>query len=156
MVLQRKSCIKCYRIADNRHPIFSGDGAQKIGGRWNLIGKSVIYASQNLSCAMLELRVHLNDVPLPDTHKYIEIISHKEVSVEEVNVKDLKIWDVSEDSESKELGNKWLEEKRSLILIVPSIIIPQEKNLIINPNHPEYKKLKVSEPRSLRWDERLF
>jgi RES domain-containing protein len=41
-------------------------------------------------------------------------------------------------SDSKEYGNKWLEEQRSLILVVPSIVIPQEKNYIINPNHPEF------------------
>lgn len=156
MVSQHKNNITCYRIADSRYPIFSGDGAQRIGGRWNLVGRSVIYASQNLSCAMLELRVHLNGIPLPDTHKYIEITSNSEVSTEELSLKVFKSWDVTNDSDSKDYGDKWLEEKRSLILIVPSIIIPQEKNFIINPNHLEFKKLKASRPKALDWDERLF
>lgn len=156
MVSQYKGHIKCYRIADSRHPIFSGYGAQRVGGRWNSVGKSAIYASINLSCAMLELRLHLNNLPLPHTHKYIEIISNKEISVEEMDIDDLKAWNVKEDSESKEYGNQWLEENRSLILIVPSIIIPQEKNVVINPCHPEFKKLKISKPLSMKWDKRLF
>lgn len=156
MASQHKNNVTCFRIADNRYTIFSGDGAQRIGGRWNLVGKPVIYASQNLSCAMVELRVHLNGIPLPNTHKFIEITSSSEVSTEKLSLKEFKTWDINNDSDSKEYGNKWLEEQRSLILIVPSIVIPQEKNYIINPNHPEFIKLKASKPRALGWDSRLF
>ncbi len=156
MVSQHKRNITCYRIADSRYPIFSGDGAQRIGGRWNLVGRPAIYASQNLSCAMLELRVHLNGIPLPNTHKYIEITSSSTVSTEELSLKVFQSWDISSGANSKEYGTKWLEEKRSLILIVPSIVIPQEKNFIINPNHQEFEKLKASKPRSMAWDKRLF
>jgi len=156
MVSQHKNHITCYRIADSRYPIFSGDGAQRIGGRCNIVGRSVIYAFQNLSCAMLELRVHLNGLPLPDTHKYIKITSSSAVSTEELSLRVFQSWDVSSDANSKKYGNNWLEEKRSLILIVPSIVIPQEKNIIINPNHQEFKKLEASKPRSMAWDKRLF
>lgn len=157
MVSQYKKPIVAYRIGDSRYPVFSGEGAQKYGARWNPIGRAAIYASLNLSCAMLELLTRLNDIPVPDTHMYIEITSaEKEVTIEEVERADFKTWDLDDIYETQEYGNKWLAELRSVILIVPSIIVPIEKNVVINPNHSDFKKLKASTLMPIKWDPRLF
>ncbi len=156
MASQYKTTFSAYRIADIRHPIFSGEGAQRFGGRWNKIGQSAIYGALHLSCAMLELMVHLNDTPIPDQHHYITITSTKKLLVDEVQISDFKFWDLNNTLETQDFGSKWLTEQRSVALIVPSIIIPIEQNIIINPSHPDCKNLEIASPKPLKWDSRLF
>jgi RES domain-containing protein len=156
MAFQYRTLLKAYRIADSRRKIFSGEGAERYGGRWNPVGRPVIYASQSLACAMLESLVHLNDIPIPNSHKYIEITSENRVFIEEVSYEELANFNISNEYETKEYGNKWLEEQRTLVLLVPSIIVPKEKNVVINPNHKEFNQLKASNPEFLKWDRRLF
>ncbi len=156
MASHLKLTLKCFRIADSRHQIFSGYGAEKYGGRWNPIGSAAIYTSQTLSLAMLELRVHLNEMDLPNNHRYIEITSTKDIHTEKVDIQDIKGISVDNDSASKEYGYKWIKEARTVALIVPSIIVPQEYNIVINPAHEDFKLLKASDPKKIKWDQRLF
>lgn len=151
-----KDKIKGYRIADRRHSIYSGAGAERYGGRWNPVGRQVIYASENLSGAVLEILVHLNETPLPNTHVYIEIFSEDKIALEKVESHEFKVWDIYDDFETKQYADLWLEERRSAVLIVPSIVIPEQKNLVLNPNHPDFDKLKISKPKLMNWDHRLF
>lgn len=145
--------LSCFRVADSRHEIFSSEGAERFGGRWNYVGSKVIYAASSLALAILELRVHLNQLPIPATHKYIEITATKSITIEQVTQSEVKYEDLSS---CQEYGYKWLQEKRSLILFVPSVIVPIEMNILINPTHPEFKLLKACEPKAIELDRRLF
>lgn len=149
--------MQIFRIADGRHPIWDGTGAALVGGRWNSPGKPVIYGSLSFSCAMLEILAHTNIGRVPETHQYVIAEVPKDVSVEILQEDMLpQGWDTENTAPARVFGDQWLNEARSAILIVPSIIARLDRNAIVNPFHPEAKKLIVSEPQKVIWDKRLF
>lgn len=149
--------MQIYRIADGRHPIWDGSGAGLIGGRWNSPGKPVIYGSLSYSCAMLEILAHANTGRVPETHQYVIAEVPKDVSVEILLEDTLpQGWDSENTASARAFGDQWLNEARSAILIVPSVIARLDRNALVNPLHPDAKKLIVSEPKKVVWDKRLF
>jgi RES domain-containing protein len=149
--------VQIYRIADGRHPIWDGSGAGLIGGRWNSPGKPVIYGSLSYSCAMLEILAHANIGRVPQTHQYVIAEVPKDVSVEILEGSTLpEGWDLENIASARAFGDQWLNEARSAILIVPSVIARLDRNALVNPLHPDAKKLIVSEPKRVIWYKRLF
>lgn len=149
--------MRLIRIADKRHPVWDGTGAGLFGGRWNSPGRMVIYASQSYSCAMLELLVHSNIGRVPLTHQSVTVEVPKSVMVEKKELTQLPVgWDGESNSISRAIGDQWLEEKRSVILLVPSVVVNMECNAVINPLHPDFNRLIVSDPVPVVWDKRLF
>ncbi len=130
-----------WRICKRQHvyDAFSGIGAEKYGGRWNHTGERMVYSSTSLSLATLELFVHLEPDCLPDDLHSVEARFRDLASAEEFAVAQLpKNWrDFPAPAILQDLGTKWLRERRSLLLIVPSAVNPDEKNVLINPLHPE-------------------
>ena len=149
--------VKLVRIADNRHPVWDGTGAGLFGGRWNSPGRMAIYASQNYSCAMLELLVHSGIGRIPSTHHAVNVEVPELVATEKIELAQLPTgWDWETTSISRAIGDRWLEEKRSAVLLIPSAVVRQEWNAVINPAHPDFTLLRVSEPVPVVWDRRLF
>jgi RES domain-containing protein len=149
--------VQIYRIADGRHPIWDGSGAGLIGGRWNSLGKPVIYGSLSYSCAMLEILAHANIGRVPQTHQFVIAEVPKDVSVEILEGSILpEGWDSENTASARARGDQWINEARSAILIVPSVIARLDRNALVNPLHPDAKKLIVSEPINVIWDKRLF
>lgn len=149
--------MRIYRIADERHPIWDGTGAALIGGRWNSPGKPVIYGSLSYSCAMLEILAHANIGRIPDTHQYVTAEVPKSVSVEILEGNILpQGWDSENSATARAKGDQWLLEVRSAILIIPSVIAKIDQNALVNPLHPDAKKLVISAPQKVIWDKRLF
>lgn len=149
--------MQIYRIADGRHPIWDGSGAALIGGRWNSPGKLIIYGSFSYSCAMLEILAHANIGRVPETHQYVIAEVSEDVSVEVLLEDTLpQGWDSENTASARAFGDQWLNEARSAILIVPSVIARLDRNALVNPLHPDAKKLIVSEPKKVIWDKRLF
>ena len=147
-----------YRISGQR---FANDlsvtGARLNGGRWNSVGLSLLYAASYRSLALLEILVHTtnNYVPddlmlitieIPDTILIKEIL-HEEIS-DELNRKKAQ-------AQFQTIGDKWIKSQTSLILKVPSVIIPEEFNYLINPLHKDFHKVKIKETKLFRFDERL-
>ena len=141
-----------YRIGKNKYiKDLSGDGARLYGGRWNYQGYRVLYASESLALAILEyitktgaVETELKDLSIA----YLEI--EDGVSISEIKIEDLpENWNNYPAPEDlKRLGTDWLISAKSLILKVPAISVPDSFNILINPLHPEFKKvslLKVSE-----------
>ncbi len=146
-----------YRIADERHPIWDGTGAALIGGRWNSPGKPVIYGSLSYSCAMLEILAQANIGRIPETHQYVIGQVPEGVSVEILEENTLpQGWDSENCASARAFGDQWLLAARSAILIVPSVIARLDQNALVNPFHPQAKKLIISEPQKVIWDKRLF
>ena len=142
---------RAFRIADRRHPIFDGTGAYRSGARWNSPGRRVIYAADSYPGAVLEILVHSRIGKLPRTQAWIEIGIPADVSLERFEGK------APEASLARSLGDAWHEERRSLILLVPSVVTAGiSLNVLINQEHPEFSRLKASKPREVIWDERLF
>ncbi len=147
---------RAYRIADLRHNIFDGSGAATFGGRWNSPGRRVIYAAESYSGAMLEVLVNSNIGRMPKHHGWIEILIGGDVSVEEVDVRKVRRWDASDQRASRMFGDKWYDERRSTVLIVPSTVTRIERNVVINQQHAGFQKIQSTKPKPVIWDERLF
>jgi RES domain-containing protein len=146
----------CYRIGDPRGewPVFSGGGSSQYPGRWNDSGQSMIYLSEHLATAMLEKIIRVHELP-PNQH-YINVAIDTGCSYEEVNPETLPGWNEASCQVARKHGSLWFEQKRSLILIVPSAVTRVEKNVLLNPLHPEFEKVKPSRETPVFWDKRLF
>jgi RES domain-containing protein len=149
-----------WRICRSKHEAtaFSGDGAEKAGGRWNQKGYPMVYASENLSLAALELFVHISPGIIPDDLISLQGRFPAKVSVTKFAETDLpKNWRrYPAPLRLKTLGTKWLRDGKTLLLVVPSAINPVEKNILLNPAHPEMKLLKIVSRQSFQFDPRMF
>jgi RES domain-containing protein len=124
-------------------------------GRWNVVDVRVIYASEHYSTAMLEALAHGTD-RLPPNQHFIVITVPAGTSYEVVTKDHLPGWDAAKPSVSCEFGARWVAEGRSAILLVPSYVARLERNVVINPAHPEAAGIETSLPEPVWWDERLF
>lgn len=147
---------RAYCIADRRGKIFDGQRAALVGGRWNSAGRRVIYAAETYAGAMLEVLVHANIGKLPSTHSWIEITMAKGISVEEAHASDIPGWDAPDQRSSRRFGDRWYDEGRTAVLFVPSLVARPERNLAINQDHRDFKRLRATVPKPVIWDQRLF
>jgi len=149
--------LTAYRIGDpnGAFPIFDATGSTRFPGRWNTPSSPMIYASEHYSTAMLEKLVHGSGQLPPDQH-FVTITIPNGIGYEMFNEAKLPDWYVQSAASSKAFGEAWQQSKRSLILIVPSVVARIEKNILINPEHPEFGKIAVSLHQPVWWDERLF
>ena len=149
--------MRAFRIADRRFPIFDGTGARLIGGRWNSPGRPVIYASETFAGAVLEVLVHANLGRVPKTHAFVEISIPDIIVTGIVTPQDLSGWDAEDPTISRAYGDEWLRGNRTAVLRVPSVVTGgREHNILLNPEHPEFKSVTASLPQDLAWDRRLF
>ena len=149
--------LTAYRIADARHPIFDGSGAALIGARLNSPGRPVIYAGASYAGAMLERLVHAGTGRIPKNQKVVVINIPARVSREEWTIEKLpRGWDRDDNLVSQQLGDQWLAEQRTAVLIVPSAVAKYEKNIIVNPAHPHFRWITALKPELVVWDARLF
>ena len=133
-----------------------GAGAKIAGGRWNSPGRRVIYAAESYAGAMLEVLANANIGRIPKHHSGIEIVIAEGVSVETVDVRKVRRWDSPDQRASRMFGDKWYDEQRSAVLIVPSTVARVERNVVINQEHAEFRRLRATKPKPVVWDERLF
>ena len=137
-----------YRIGSRPHPLLDGRGAAAgDDGRWHSRGRYVIYAAEHYATALLEKAAQLNSVRLPRTLVYIQIDIPSGTSVEVVAAQDLPGWDSDDKSVSQRFGDHWYDERRTLVLIVPSLAAPGiERNVLINQRHPEFAGVTATPP----------
>jgi RES domain-containing protein len=146
-----------YRIADGRHSIYDGTGAMLSGGRWNSVGKKVIYAAGSYAGAMLEILVHANSSIPPKHHQVVRIVIPEKVKIETLLPAQLPNWDAEDLTAARSFGDRWLEEARTAVLCVPSVITEgRESNVLINPLHARAHLIQASLPEAVHWDARLF
>jgi RES domain-containing protein len=146
-----------WRLARLAHAKLDGEGARLAGGRWNSRGRAAVYASSRLSLAALELLVH-TDVPLvpPDLVAF-EIEVPDTIPVETVDVASLpKDWRLPGHPSCRAIGDTWLAEERTAVLRVPSAVVPEEWNFLINPAHAAAKAIHVVGRRKFAFDSRLL
>ena len=121
----------------------SGKGAESSGGRWNRPGQPVVYTASTASLACLETVVHLNAASLPLNRFLVRIDVPDAVwqARQTWRLEDLPVgWSaVPEGKVSLDLGDKWLHTRESALLVVPSVVVPEEFNVLINPLHPSAK-----------------
>ena len=146
-----------FRIGDpaGSYPIFDATGSTLAPGRWNTPGSPVIYTSEHYSTALLEKLVH-GSGRLPPNQHYVTVTIPRGVSYEVLSEPALPGWDTMPAMVSKAFGERWCVERRSAILIVPSVVARPDNNVVINPAHPESAAIDVSLHRPVYWDRRLF
>lgn len=145
-----------YRIADARHPIIDPTGAILHGGRWNSIGKRVIYAAETYSTALLEVLVHANLNRLPRNQQVVQIFIPEETEIETADPAAVPGWDAADNIASRAFGDRWYDQRRSLILRVPNVVTQgRDWNLGINAEHPQFSALRADSPVAVYWDPRL-
>jgi len=152
------SKITAWRITSEKYAetAFSGEGAKEYGGRFNSPGTPVVYTSESISLATLELlakaggRQRLSGrVVLPVTFGEEHLITQGGEDLPDG-------WDERPyGPSSQQVGDEWVQSEASLILRVPSVVVPEEHNYLINPEHPEFGELEFGEPRPLDPDPRL-
>ena len=143
-----------YRIARKKYiNDLSGKGAELAGGRWNLKGLPVIYTSSTLSLAMFEILVH-TDKDLPPVDMYFS-----ELEIPDKLIIDDYFNEVSFEH-ALNIGSNWIKEAESLAIKVPSVLMPKnytrDFNVIINPRHKDFPKIKILKTEPCNFDLRLF
>ena len=135
---------------------FGGEGARLFGGRWNSPGVSVIYVSSSLSLTVLETLVHA------DSRRFERDYVVFELSIPDALILELRAADLPEDwraravsGGARQIGDAWAVAQASVALAVPSVIVPQERNYLLNPAHPQFVELDIGEAQPFRFDERL-
>ena len=135
----------------------SGNGAKMYGGRWNNKGVPVLYTSSTRALAALEILVHISTNNVQPIDFSILSIFLPENSIDEIPFTALKteIDKNGLNSNFKFIGDNWIKSNSSLLLKVPSIVIPEEYNYLVNPLHKNFNKVKIVENKLFRFDNRL-
>jgi len=136
---------------------FDGEGAFLFGGRWNSCGTRVRYTAGSLSLAALEMLVHLNSAELLSSYSYAKLeFEEKDVLPVEDLVKLPKNWSASPPSIAiQRIGDEWAASLQSLVLRVPTSVVPGEFNYLINIAHPRFAYIQRSRPSTFPLDKRL-
>lgn len=149
--------LKCYRIGDphGRYPIFDATGSRSFPGRWNTSARPILYTSQHYSTAMLEKLVQGSGSIPPNQH-YIEITIPGGLTYESFDPARVPDWADPACRSSKHFGDDWQASRRSVLLIVPSVIARVDSNFLVNPDHPEFGRITTSLHQPIWWDSSLF
>jgi RES domain-containing protein len=136
---------------------FDGEGARLYGGRWNSVGTPMVYTSQSVSLAVLEMLVHLEDTSVLAAYRLCAV-TFDEALLETVGEKMLPPnWrDPLAPPALQHLGDDWVQSRRSAVLRVPSVVVPSEYNYLLNPLHPQFAKLEFGAPLPFEFDSRLL
>lgn len=153
--------MRVYRIEREKYldaPLRGIGAALTEGYRWNSLSTYLVYTAESRALATLEVSVHLDlSEDLPMDRYYVEIDIPDDVDILEISTEDLpENWDAKPPIlETQFIGDDFVKDTSAAVLKVPSSIIPPEFNYLINPNHPEAKKITVISREPLRFDQRF-
>lgn len=154
--------ISIWRIAADTKDFGADDltakGAEKTGGRWNREGTPILYAATSRALAALETIVLLNAGGLPLNRYLVEITLPDDIwdaaQVETSSTLEVG-WDAEPASATSiDLGTNWATGSSSLLLVVPSVIVPEEQNVLVNPRHRDIARVRVNKVRKWLFDPR--
>ena len=148
-----------YRLSSRKRvEDVSGKGAELYGGRWNTIGTPVVYAAESRALAVLEFLVHVQQTEWPTTLAFVAIEVPTNAGIETVAMGSLPVtWrDPLPTEELATMGTAWANDGTNLALRVPSVIIPSEFNIVLNPRHKQFAGVRISKPEPFTFDERLM
>jgi RES domain-containing protein len=139
---------RVWRICKQRYDAFGGQGGRLVGGRWNHPGAAVVYTSATLSLAALELLVQLDldDVPGDMVAISADIPDSVRRSVLAIDAPERDWRRYPSPSDLCNVGTRWATSMDTAVLVVPSTIIPSERNYLLNPAHPAFREIHVQPP----------
>ncbi len=135
---------------------FSGEGARLYGGRWNPKGCEVVYTAESQSLALLELLVQ--DDPLRANYVLIPAVLPSDLRMTQLDAGELPDnWrTLGARDVLQAMGLEWIRSGQTAVLSIPSAVLPEERNYLLNPRHPDFVRIVIGEPRSLQTDTRLL
>ena len=145
--------------AVDRSTAFSGAGAFRYGGRWNSPGRYAVYASKYVSTAALEILVHAGSPrAIPKDELAIRVVIPDDMAIQHVSVSELPPnWRELNHPACLALGDAWIESGRFAVLDVPSAVVPEDRNVVVNPKHPDFNRIDATDAGApFRWDRRLI
>ena len=152
--------MRLHRLVKARHAAspLNGEGARRAGGRWNPKGMPLVYCSSSLALAALELLVHLDPAAIPEDLIAIEAQAPDSLPLLQWVPADLPAgWRTDPVQPTLQaMGGAWVKGARSGLLLVPSVIVPSEVNILINPAHPDVARILVLARTPFTFDPRLF
>ena len=151
--------MKIYRLTKtNFINDLSGEGARLFGGRWNKRGDSLLYFSEHLSLCVLELLTRIDFEFLVDDYSFIEVeVPSSLISMLKKPSRISKKWRSNPPVSDTEIyGSTWLKNNKTLGLAVPSAVLTNENNILINPRHPQFSQLKIIKTSVLDLDSRVL
>ena len=129
----------------------SGEGVRLYGGRWNPPGAAVVYASESRALAVLETFVHVTLEARTMQFLLYTITLPKRVRLQRYTRRRAR-----EPAANQEVGRAWLDDGTALALVVPSVIVPQEANYILNVRHPQFAQMRIGKPEPFSFNEPLW
>ncbi len=148
-----------YRLAKERFKNdLSGKGAEIAGGRWNSKGVAVLYTSESRALCTTEIAVHTPLGILPDDFYLITIDIPDNIEIKEIKATQLpENWkNIPHINDTQQTGNKFIKEKKFLVLKVPSAVVQGDYNYLLNPAHKDFEKIKIKKTEKFEFDKRLF
>ena len=136
-----------------------GEGNRIFGARWNSPGRGVVYTCDTLSLCVLETYVHFPSAQrevIPD-YEAVQISIPDDAGTRLIQAKEFEDLLETDDPMTafREIGNNWLAAARDLALIAPSVVVPEDMNVMLNPTHPRMKDVRIARRRRFRFDPRL-
>jgi RES domain-containing protein len=148
--------VRLWRIGSALFPVWSAEGARLKGGRWNHPGTPAVYAATSYASAALEILVHANIGRMPNGFRYVAIDIPDDAPVDVLGLDAVPDWDAIPPHASRSAGDGWLRKRSGLVLLVPSVVTNGlDQNAVINPLHPDFARITVSDEAPVRWDPRL-
>jgi RES domain-containing protein len=155
--------MRVYRIYRKRRrdTAFTGEGARITGARWNLSGTPMVYTCSTLSLCLLEVFVHFDPEAADLTRLNLEYRwADVPETVPRLEARDSDLprnWkEIPWPKSTQDVGTKWMVEGQHVVVSVPSVIVPLERNFLLNPKHPLFSKIIIGPPSALEIDPRLF
>lgn len=145
-----------WRISN--HVSLAGDGGMRASGRWHTRGRRVVYCSESPAAALLEILVHFEiDVrDLPTRYRLLKLRAPDALVVEDLLAADLPRDWIEQTDRTRAIGDRWLQAGRSTLLRVPSAVVPETFNVLLNPGHAQAGKLEVVQVSEHAIDPRLL
>jgi len=149
--------IRAWRIVKARHSAnaFDGEGARRLGGRWNSPGTGMIYTSETAALAALEMLVHLSRFTTLTAYVVIRC-DFAEKLVTDAGKLPSNWRKFPAPPQLQAIGDAWVKSGKSAVLRVPSTIIPSESNYLLNPAHASFDRIKIGRPERFELDIRLI
>jgi RES domain-containing protein len=152
--------LRVWRLCQRKHArkAFDGTGARLFGGRWNPRGIAVVYTAGSLSLAALEMFVHVDAQDAPDDLVAIPADIPDSVARRELRLTNLpKTWRRTPAPGTLQgIGQRWARELKTAVLVVPSALLPQEHNYLLNPGHVDFPRIRIGRPEPFRFDPRMW
>jgi RES domain-containing protein len=145
-----------WRISN--HPNLNGRGGLETSARWHTQGRLIVYLAESVAGALLEVLVHLelHPVRLPKAYGLIKVEIPDDVSAQTVSASDLVEDWINDETATRTVGDEWLASKSTALLRVPSAVIPETFNVLLNPEHSQAQRLRILSHREYAWESRLI